>query len=253
MSRWIRVRKRKSTDIYTHKWVIREPTVKKDNIKITQEVFEKSLEEEKEQLDNGKYSLDSMLGSLFSDITDEAIIEDYKPTNKGSLGKIVYTSIDERVSKDTRIPAGHYFSIASNLVSDDAKFDRIRGKVPRNLYESMWVGLPLFRVDIKEKHFSQDELIQRLATNELDIVDMTDKYKMSYVTSLEEVTCLEIVEEKYFNERIEEILLKYDDIVEPDKLLKRFIEYKKEVSDNRRMVFCPLLNTKVLTLGEDIR
>lgn len=232
---------------------MKEPTVNKNNIKITQDVFEESLEEEKGQLDNGKYSLESMLGSLFSDITDEAIIEDYKPTSKGSLGKLVYTSIDEYVGKDIRLPAGHYFSIAYSLVSDEPRFDRLRGRIPRNLYEITWTGLPLFRVDSKEKHFSQDELIQRLAKNELNIVDMTGKYKMCQVTSLEEVTCLEIVGEKYFDERIEEILLKYDEIVEPNKLLKRFTEYKKEVSDNKRMVFCPLLNTKVLTLGADIR
>lgn len=138
----------------------------------------------------------------------------------------------------TEVQPGQYIGISTGLLSESEDFSHLKGQMPRNLYETSHVLKPLVRINNTNIEYQQHELLEDIKDDKkVHDVELKD---LRLVTG-EEISYLEIVDSKFFEGCINEILDRYTELTDSNDLL---IYYNKlrELVGNGRMIYCPLLN-----------
>uniref|UniRef100_A0AAU6MX94 Uncharacterized protein n=1 Tax=Staphylococcus phage 184DA TaxID=3110532 RepID=A0AAU6MX94_9CAUD len=140
--------------------------------------------------------------------------------------------------RSKEVQPGQYIGISTGLLSESEEFNHLRGQMPRNLYETSHVLKPLVRINNTSIEYQQHELLE-------DIKEDKNVYDVELedlrLATGEEVSYLEIVDSKFFETRINEVLDCYTELTDSDDLLKYYSKLR-ELVGNGRMIYCPLLN-----------
>ena len=201
-------------------------------------------EEEETTQGNPNYTFNELKQSLLNDKTSD-FIEDFSPIDKNDNSSLLVLYVDELSSEQLELPIGTYVGLNKGSMDiDELEFD---SSIPRGVLESSKEVELLFRVGNSQENMSQQELVRALNNNvTLEKPKMIEGHLLSQVKT----NYLEIVDSKYFDSRIDEILVKYKDIESPNKHLERNLRLR-EKSKNKTMVFCPLLDKEIYTFGND--
>ncbi|WRW34299.1 hypothetical protein CF7_0082 [Staphylococcus phage CF7] len=209
------------------KWVSEE--------EFTEEVApteEPEVEEEK------LYTLDELKENLLDAQGLKDVVDNF-PTSKPIYepNKLYICTIPKGY-RSKEVQPGQYIGISTGLLSESEEFDHLRGQMPRNLYETSHVLKPLIRIDNTSIEYQQHELLE-------DIKDDKKVYDAELeelrLATGEEISYLEIVDSKFFESRINEVLDFYHELTDSDNLIKYYSKLR-ELVGNDRMIYCPLLN-----------
>ena len=110
--------------------------------------------------------------------------------------------------------------------------------MPRNLYETSHVLKPLVRINNTNIEYQQHELLEDIKNDkQVHDVELED---LRLVTG-EEISHLEIVDNKFFEKRINEVLDFYHELTDSDNLIEYYSKLR-ELVGNDRMIYCSLLD-----------
>ncbi|UYD72276.1 hypothetical protein [Staphylococcus phage LJT-1] len=110
--------------------------------------------------------------------------------------------------------------------------------MPRNLYETSHVLKPLVRINNTNLEYQQHELLEDIKDDKkIYDVELED---LRLVTG-EEISHLEIVDSKFFESRINEILDRYTELTDSDDLLIYYSKLRELVGSDK-MIYCSLLD-----------
>ncbi|AKA61358.1 hypothetical protein BH792_gp108 [Staphylococcus phage Stau2] len=176
--------------------------------------------------------------SLFNKESLQDLVPDFDTSSREINESNLYLcTIPEDYNSD-HVESGQYIGIDVGYVSEDPAFDHLIGQVPRSVYEKAHVMQPLIKIENTDIDYTQADMINDIKVG-TSISDVKIKNKLSLVSN-NLITHLEIVDKYYFDSSIEETLLKYYELKNPDYYLKHFLKLKELVGDNR-MIYCPLL------------
>ncbi|WAX23364.1 hypothetical protein VL10_ORF173 [Staphylococcus phage vB_SauM_VL10] len=176
--------------------------------------------------------------SLFNKESLQDLVPDFDTSRKEINENNLYLcTIPEDYNSD-HIESGQYIGIDVGYVSEDPAFDHLIGQVPRSVYEKAHVIQPLIKIENTNIDYTQADMINDIKVG-TGISDVKIKDKLSLMSN-NLITHLEIVDKHYFDSSIEETLLKYYELKNPDYYLKHFLKLKELVGDSR-MIYCPLL------------
>ncbi|AFV50857.1 hypothetical protein F867_gp177 [Staphylococcus phage JD007] len=140
--------------------------------------------------------------------------------------------------QSTEVQPGQYIGVSTGLLSESEDFSHLRGQMPRNLYETSHVLKPLIRINNTNIEYQQHELLE-------DIKDDKKIYDVELedlrLATGEEVSHLEIVDNKFFESRINEVLDRYTELTDSDDLLKYYSKLRELVGSDK-MIYCSLLD-----------
>ena len=208
------------------KWVSEE--------EFTEEVApseEPEVEEEK------LYTLDELKENLLDAQGLKDVVDNF-PASKPLYGpdKLYICTIPKGYSSE--VQAGQYIGVSIGLLSEEEGFDHLRGKMPRNLYETSHVLKPLVRINNTNIEYQQHELLEDIKDDkQVHDVELED---LRLVTG-EEISHLEIVDNKFFEKRINEVLDFYHELTDSDNLIEYYSKLR-ELVGNDRMIYCSLLD-----------
>ena len=214
------------------KWVSEE--------EFTEEVApseEPEVEEETEEVEEKLYTLDELKENLLDAQGLKDVVENF-PTSKPLYepDKLYICTIPKGYSSE--VQAGQYIGISTGLLSESEEFDHLRGKMPRNLYETSHVLKPLVRINNTNIEYQQHELLEDIKDDkQVHDVELED---LRLATG-EEVSHLEIVDNKFFESRINEVLDFYHELTDSDNLIEYYSKLR-ELVGNDRMIYCSLLD-----------
>ncbi|AUV56936.1 hypothetical protein LM12_0067 [Staphylococcus phage vB_SauM_LM12] len=209
------------------KWVSEE--------EFTEEVTpSKEPEVEEEKL----YTLNELKENLLDAQGLKDVVDDF-PTSKDLYepNKLYICTIPKGYSSKELQP-GQYIGVSTGLLSESEDFSHLRGQMPRNLYETSHVLKPLIRINNTNIEYQQHELLE-------DIKDDKKIYDVELedlrLATGEEVSYLEIVDSKFFESRINEVLDRYTELTDSDDLLKYYSKLRELVGSDK-MIYCSLLD-----------
>ena len=140
--------------------------------------------------------------------------------------------------RSKEVQPGQYIGISTGLLSESEEFDQLRGQMPRNLYETSHVLKPLVRINNTSIEYQQHELLEDIKDDKkIYDVELED---LRLVTG-EEISHLEIVDSKFFESRINEILDRYTELTDSDYLLIYYSKLRELVGSDK-MIYCSLLD-----------
>ena len=203
----------------------------------TEDVTPSEEPEETEEVEEKLYTLDELKENLLDAQGLKDVVENF-PTSKPLYepDKLYICTIPKGYSSE--VQAGQYIGVSIGLLSESEEFDHLRGKMPRNLYETSHVLKPLVKVSNTDVDYQQHELLEDIKEDKnVQDVELED---LKLVTG-EEVSYLEIVDNKFFETRINEVLDFYHELTDSEDLLKYYSKLR-ELVGNGRMIYCPLLN-----------
>ena len=208
------------------KWVSEE--------EFTEEVApseEPEVEEEK------LYTLDELKENLLDAQGLKDVVDNF-PASKPLYGpdKLYICTIPKGYSSE--VQAGQYIGVSIGLLSESEEFDHLRGKMPRNLYETSHVLKPLVRINNTSIEYQQHELLEDIKEDK-NVYDV-ELEDLRLVTG-EEISHLEIVDSKFFERRINEVLDFYHELTDSDNLIEYYSKLR-ELVGNDRMIYCSLLD-----------
>lgn len=204
------------------KWVSEEVTPSK----------EPEVEEEK------LYTLNELKENLLDAQGLKDVVADF-PTSKDLYepNKLYICTIPKGYSSN-EVQPGQYIGVSTGLLSESEDFSHLRGQMPRNLYETSHVLKPLIRINNTNIEYQQHELLE-------DIKDDKKIYDVELedlrLATGEEVSYLEIVDSKFFESRINEVLDRYTELTDSDDLLKYYSKLRELVGSDK-MIYCSLLD-----------
>ncbi len=211
------------------KWVSEE--------EFTEDVTPSEEPEETEETEEKLYTLDELKENLLDAQGLKDVVENF-PASKSLYepNKLYVCTIPKGYSSE--VQAGQYIGVSIGLLSEEEGFDHLRGKMPRKLYERSHVLKPLVKVSNTNVDYQQHELLEDIKEDKnVQDVELED---LRLVTG-EEVSYLEIVDSKFFDTRINEVLDFYHELTDSVDLLKYYSKLR-ELTGNGRMIYCPLLN-----------
>ncbi len=193
--------------------------------------------EETEETEEKLYTLEELKENLLDAQGLKDVVENF-PASKSLYepNKLYVCTIPKGYSSE--VQAGQYIGVSIGLLSEEEGFDHLRGKMPRKLYERSHVLKPLVKINNTNVDYQQHELLEDIKEDKnVQDVELED---LRLVTG-EEVSYLEIVDSKFFETRINEVLDFYHELTDSDNLLKYYSKLL-ELTGNGRMIYCPLLN-----------
>ena len=214
------------------KWVSEE--------EFTEEVApseEPEVEEETEEVEEKLYTLDELKENLLDAQGLKDVVDNF-PASKPLYGpdKLYICTIPKGYSSE--VQAGQYIGVSIGLLSESEEFDHLRGKMPRNLYETSHVLKPLVRINNTSIEYQQHELLEDIKEDK-NVYDV-ELEDLRLVTG-EEISHLEIVDSKFFERRINEVLDFYHELTDSDNLIEYYSKLR-ELVGNDRMIYCSLLD-----------
>ena len=194
--------------------------------------------EETEEVEEKLYTLDELKENLLDAQGLKDVVENF-PTSKPLYepDKLYICTIPKGY-QSTEVQPGQYIGISTGLLSESEDFSHLRGQMPRNLYETSHVLKPLIRINNTNIEYQQHELLE-------DIKDDKKIYDVELedlrLATGEEVSHLEIVDNKFFESRINEVLDRYTELTDSDDLLKYYSKLRELVGSDK-MIYCSLLD-----------
>lgn len=193
--------------------------------------------EEPEETEEKLYTLDELKENLLDAQGLKDVVENF-PASKPIYepNKLYMCTIPKGYSSE--VQAGQYIGVSIGLLSEAEGYDHLRSEMPRKLYERSHVLKPLVKVSNTNVDYQQHELLEDIKEDKnVQDVELGD---LKLVTG-EEVSYLEIVDSKFFETRINEVLDLYHELTDSEDLLKYYSKLR-ELTGNGRMIYCPLLN-----------
>ena len=203
----------------------------------TEDVTPSEEPEVEEETEEKLYTLDELKENLLDAQGLKDVVDNF-PASKPLYepDKLYICTIPKGYSSE--VQAGQYIGISTGLLSESEEFDHLRGKMPRNLYETSHVLKPLVRINNTNIEYQQHELLEDIKDDkQVHDVELED---LRLATG-EEVSHLEIVDNKFFESRINEVLDFYHELTDSDNLIEYYSKLR-ELVGNSRMIYCPLLN-----------
>lgn len=211
------------------KWVSEE--------EFTEEVApseEPEVEVEEEKL----YTLDELKENLLDAQGLKDVVDNFPASKPLYEANKLYICTIPKGYRSKEVQPGQYIGVSTGLLSESEEFDHLRGQMPRNLYETSHVLKPLVRINNTSIEYQQHELLEDIKEDK-NVYDV-ELEDLRLVTG-EEISYLEIVDSKFFETRINEVLDFYQELTDSDDLLKYYSKLR-ELVGNSRMIYCPLLN-----------
>lgn len=211
------------------KWVSEE--------EFTEEVAPSEEPEVEEETEEKLYTLDELKENLLDAQGLKDVVDNF-PASKPLYepDKLYICTIPKGYSSE--VQAGQYIGVSIGLLSESEEFDHLRGKMPRNLYETSHVLKPLVRINNTNLEYQQHELLEDIKDDKkVHDVELED---LRLVTG-EEISYLEIVDNKFFEKRINEVLDFYHELTDSDNLIEYYSKLR-ELVGNDRMIYCSLLD-----------
>ncbi|XWX29695.1 hypothetical protein WOJGOHIN_CDS0111 [Staphylococcus phage PG-2021_87] len=211
------------------KWVSEE--------EFTEEVAPSEEPEVEEETEEKLYTLDELKENLLDAQGLKDVVDNF-PASKPLYepDKLYICTIPKGYSSE--VQAGQYIGVSIGLLSESEEFDHLRGKMPRNLYETSHVLKPLVRINNTNIEYQQHELLEDIKNDkQVHDVELED---LRLVTG-EEISHLEIVDNKFFEKRINEVLDFYHELTDSDNLIEYYSKLR-ELVGNDRMIYCSLLD-----------
>lgn len=211
------------------KWVSEE--------EFTEEVAPSEEPEVEEETEEKLYTLDELKENLLDAQGLKDVVDNF-PASKPLYepDKLYICTIPKGYSSE--VQAGQYIGVSIGLLSESEEFDHLRGKMPRNLYETSHVLKPLVRINNTSIEYQQHELLEDIKNDkQVHDVELED---LRLVTG-EEISHLEIVDNKFFEKRINEVLDFYHELTDSDNLIEYYSKLR-ELVGNDRMIYCSLLD-----------
>lgn len=211
------------------KWVSEE--------EFTEEVAPSEEPEVEEETEEKLYTLDELKENLLDAQGLKDVVDNF-PASKPLYGpdKLYICTIPKGYSSE--VQAGQYIGVSIGLLSESEEFDHLRGKMPRNLYETSHVLKPLVRINNTSIEYQQHELLEDIKEDK-NVYDV-ELEDLRLVTG-EEISHLEIVDSKFFERRINEVLDFYHELTDSDNLIEYYSKLR-ELVGNDRMIYCSLLD-----------
>lgn len=203
----------------------------------TEDVTPSDEPEETEETEEKLYTLDELKENLLDAQGLKDVVENF-PASKPIYepNKLYMCTIPKGYSSE--VQAGQYIGVSIGLLSEAEGYDHLRSEMPRKLYERSHVLKPLVKVSNTNVDYQQHELLEDIKEDKnVQDVELGD---LKLVTG-EEVSYLEIVDSKFFETRINEVLDLYHELTDSEDLLKYYSKLR-ELTGNGRMIYCPLLN-----------
>ena len=203
----------------------------------TEDVTPSEEPEETEEVEEKLYTLDELKENLLDAQGLKDVVENF-PTSKPLYepDKLYICTIPKGYSSE--VQAGQYIGVSIGLLSEEEGFDHLRGKMPRNLYETSHVLKPLVRINNTSIEYQQHELLEDIKEDK-NVYDV-ELEDLRLVTG-EEISHLEIVDSKFFERRINEVLDFYHELTDSDNLIEYYSKLR-ELVGNDRMIYCSLLD-----------
>src|SRR5699024_1839743 len=190
--------------------------------------------EEEEKL----YTLDELKENLLDAQGLKDVVDNFPASKPLYEPNKLYICTIPKGYRSKEVQPGQYIGVSTGLLSESEEFDHLRGQMPRNLYETSHVLKPLVRINNTSIEYQQHELLE-------DIKEDKNVYDVELedlrLATGEEMSYLEIVDNKVFETRINEVLDFYQELTDSDDLLKYYSKLR-ELVGNGRMIYCPLLN-----------
>lgn len=211
------------------KWVSEE--------EFTEEVAPSEEPEVEEETEEKLYTLDELKENLLDAQGLKDVVDNF-PASKPLYepDKLYICTIPKGYSSE--VQAGQYIGVSIGLLSESEEFDHLRGKMPRNLYETSHVLKPLVRINNTSIEYQQHELLEDIKEDK-NVYDV-ELEDLRLVTG-EEISHLEIVDSKFFERRINEVLDFYHELTDSDNLIEYYSKLR-ELVGNDRMIYCSLLD-----------
>lgn len=156
--------------------------------------------------------------------------------------------------KKTGIPRGHYIGVPKERVIDNqTMYSLNKGRAPKKFLESTWVIKPLVRIipDNFKYTYNQPELLDDISKG-ISIEDVRDEsIEGDYIlSSAEQVNYLSVLRKNDINSMIEDCLVRYNELSNPDVYLERYTHMRNNLkSDNAMVIYVPLLDKELITLN----
>ena len=209
------------------KWVSEE--------EFTEEVTpseEPEVEEEK------LYTLNELKENLLDAQGLKDVVDNFPASKPVYESNKLYICTIPKGYRSTEVQPGQYIGISTGLLSESEDFSHLRGQMPRNLYETSHVLKPLVRINNTNLEYQQHELLEDIKDDKkIYDVELED---LRLVTG-EEISHLEIVDSKFFESRINEILDRYTELTDSDDLLIYYSKLRELVGSDK-MIYCSLLD-----------
>lgn len=142
-------------------------------------------------------------------------------------------------------PSGQYIGFSTGLVKDKEEYSHLQGEMPRALYDTAHAIRPIVRLENSSLEYTQAELIEDIKDS--SNINQVDDGKLTLLSG-EEVDYLTIVNRKYFEKAIDEVLERYDKLTDSDSLLKEYSKLREMVGKDK-MIYCPLLNKCITVIS----
>lgn len=190
--------------------------------------------EEEEKL----YTLDELKENLLDAQGLKDVVDNFPASKPLYETDKLYICTIPKGYRSKEVQPGQYIGISTGLLSESEEFDQLRGQMPRNIYETSHVLKPLVRINNTSIEYQQHELLEDIKEDK-NVCDV-ELEDLRLVTG-EEISYLEIVDNKFFESRINEVLDFYHELTDSDDLIKYYSKLR-ELVGNDRMIYCPLLN-----------
>ena len=148
-------------------------------------------------------------------------------------------------------PTGHYIGLSKERITENEYlYNKHKNSAPISILERARVIEPLFRIKSDDYNYDQYQLVEDIKNN-VKVEDVSDEVieKGYILTSSEEVTQLEIVSKKDIELKIDDCLVRYKDLANPDSYLKHYLKLKDMLDDSESMVYCPLVDKCVFIMN----
>lgn len=207
------------------------------------EIDEPEIEEEEKT-----YTKESLIENLFKDNTSD-FIPDFEALQENESTELLFLHLSKYASEASGVDKGNYIAINKGDIDiqeylEDMEVESLSGQpIPKGELADVISCKLLFKVNDSDEPLTQKQLVKEI--NEGLRVTQADTEDDLIFTSNAKVDYLEIVDTKFFDNRIDETLKRYKDLSDPDTVIESSLKYKELLEGNKKMVFCPIVDKEV--------
>lgn len=198
------------------------------------------------------YTLEELKHSLLDLEGLENIVSNYKVIGtEVNYDTLMIATVTPDLEEKFGTPAGHYIGLSKERITENEYlYNKHKNSAPISILERARVIEPLFRIKSDDYTYDQYQLVEDIKNN-VKVEDVSDEVieKGYILTSSEEVTQLEIVSKKDIELKIDDCLVRYKDLANPDSYLKHYLKLKDMLDDSESMVYCPLVDRCVFIMN----